>query len=84
MPEWAQDRKLRVATAVAVLLSGLGGGGVWWAKESVEEKRDSLTMMRAEIRRAVEKLAMLLHAKRSNGRTAIRSESLTARTSSCE
>ena len=37
MAKLSENQKLGVVAGVAVLLAGLGGGGVWWAKGLVEE-----------------------------------------------
>jgi len=56
MAKLTDNQKLLVVAGAAVLLSGLGGGGVWWAKGLVQEKVDSIAAMRTQIQAAQAKI----------------------------
>ena len=56
MAKLSENQKLGVVVGVAVLLTGLGGAGVWWAKDLVQEKVDSITLMKTEIDAAQAKI----------------------------
>lgn len=56
MTKLTDNQKLLVVAGAAVLLSGIGGGGVWWAKGLVQEKVDSIDEMRTQIQAAQAKI----------------------------
>ncbi len=56
MAKLSDKKKLLVICTSAVLLTGLAGGGVWWAKGLVEEQRVDIGRMREEIAAAQQKI----------------------------
>ena len=56
MAKLTDNQKLLVVAGATVLLAGLGGGGVWWAKGLVQEKVDSIAQMKTEIEAAQAKI----------------------------
>lgn len=56
MAKLSENQKLGVVAGVAVLLTGLGGAGVWWAKGLVEEKTLAIEQMNTEIKAAQAKI----------------------------
>lgn len=49
MAKLSDKKMLLVVVGVAVGLSALGAGGVWWGKGLVHDKQESIAQMRAEI-----------------------------------
>ena len=56
MAKLSDKKKLLVICTSAILLTGLAGGGVWWAKGLVEEQRVDIGRMREEIAAAQQKI----------------------------
>ena len=59
MRKFTDNQKLGMVAGAVVLLCGLGGTGVWWAKGKVDEKRLAIEDMRTRIADAEAKIAKI-------------------------
>ncbi|MCC6670547.1 MAG: type 4a pilus biogenesis protein PilO [Planctomycetes bacterium] len=59
MKKLNEKQKLLIVAGSAVLLCGLAGAGVWWAKDLAQQERDSVAAVRTQIQAAEAKIAKI-------------------------